>query len=283
MIKLNKLIALLCCVLALVRAGHLSSADLNFQTDQKQTELNESDQNQTDNQIDAKELLKSFLLKKLDLDAIPTNLTDTKVPKFLLDIFETNTLFKKNRIYLPHDSNTVRSHPLIGENRAQKAKLNKSGFLLKFNLSLPSREKLNAGELRLYLNRSNRCPSRKQRIFINQIIQISNGQRAENDYTTVHEENGLVYRQIDTLVIKYDRHMDKPNWIQFDVLPAVETWSKNSSLNYGLLVKSFCVTRDEFTLNEDKFVDNFVIQPAVNEDSKDEMYENFKPVLLTYR
>ena len=50
-----------------------------------------NDSNDQINQTEAKNLLKEYLLKKLDLSQ-PTNLlADTKVPGFLLDIFETKS------------------------------------------------------------------------------------------------------------------------------------------------------------------------------------------------
>lgn len=328
--KLNKTLVLLCCVLALVKSGHQSSADQNFsdrQSDQhidlnsnsklsnkqlnsksnqfsnhksnqqtnKETDQQLNDEkNRTDEQIDAKDLLKNFLLKKLDISSLPTDVKNTKVPKFLLDIFETSSVLRTNQIYLPHDSNAIRSHPLlIDENTNSKSKQKRSGFLMKFNVVLPEKEMLNAGELRLFLNRNNNCSSRKQRITINQILQQKNlDENRKSAFTTIQEENDLVYREIDMMIIKYERHNEKPTWLQFDILPSIETWIKNSSLNYGLLIKSFCVDREEFNLNADKFVDNFVIQPSnglidfdLNKSTmaKDEIYENYKPILLTYR
>lgn len=276
-----KSIVLLCFVQILIKPGHFMSTENN----QDQNFPDEQTSNETD---EAKELVKSFLLKKLDLSYKPIELVkDTKVPTILLDIFEktTSSFNKKNRFFLPNNSNTIRNHPIVKQGsskRKSKSKSNKTGFILRFNVTLSSKEVLNAGELRLYLDRDNQCSSKKQRITINQIVHLlSNSKKRENHYTTIQEENNLIYRQIDTLVINYD----KPFWIQFDVLPAVESWSKNSSSNYGLLIKSFCVDKNEFNLNENKFVDNFVVQPnsEVMDNFQTSEWNYFGPSLLTYR
>lgn len=253
-----------------------------------------NDSNDQINQTEAKNLLKEYLLKKLDLSQPTNHLADTKVPGFLLDIFETKSFEsnsfvaqKKNRVLLINNSNTIRSHPIVEQRRRQKSKRNKSGYLIKYNMTLSPRETLNAGEFRLFLNRTNECPTKKQRITINQILQrpsssTSSKRQHNNHYTTPLEETNLVYRQIDTLIALYD----KPKWLQFDVLPAVESWLKNSSSNFGLLVKSYCVDRNEISLNENRFVDNFIIQapnPDVIDDFVLEEWENFKPILLSYR
>lgn len=252
----------------------------------------DADSNEPINQTEAKNLLKDYLLRKLDLSQ-PANLADTKVPGFLLDIFEMKSfesnsfkVHKKNRVLLINNSNTIRSHPIVEQRRRQKSKRNKSGYLIKYNMTLSARETLNAGEFRLFLNRSNGCSTKKQRITINQILQrpssTSSKRPHNNHYTTVLEEANLIYREIDTLIAFYD----KPKWLQFDVLPAVESWLKNSSSNFGLLIKSFCVDRNEIALNEHKFVDNFIIQapnPDVIDDFMLEEWDNFKPILLSYR
>lgn len=290
-----KVITLWFCIWIQIKYGHFVSIEnenkiyQNFEDSFYRTDDQTDDQidDQTDqmiNQTETEDLLKRYLLKKLDLNSIPTvtNINDTDVPGFLLNIFENNTLINKNRVLFPNNSNTIRSHSILKQGKRTKSRRNKSGFLVKFefNFTLPDRETLNAGEFRLYLNRTNRCSTKKQRITINQILQRPlNRKQQDNHYTTVIEESNLVYRQIDTLIVYYE----KSKWIQFDILPAVESW-KNSSTNYGLLIKSFCVDRNEITLNENKFVDNFIInEPDVEDSFRIEEWKKSKPILLTYR
>ena len=267
-----KLLALLFCLLSLIKSSSLTLINQNEQQIENQF-----------NQTEARDLLESFLLKKMGFNETPINLGDTKVPEFLLDIFETNSLSKNSRLVLVNNSNCIRSHPIVEQRKKHKSNRNKSGFLIKFNLTLPSKEALNAGEFRLYLNRTNRCSTKKQRIIINQILQRSPSKK-ENHFTTILAENNLVFRQIDTLIV----YFDMPKWVQFDAYPAIESWIKNGSTNHGLLIKSFCVDRNEFTLNENKFIDNFIIHPSFSNDNNDldfklEEWRNFKPILLTYR
>ena len=267
--KLNsfKLLILIWCVCLLTKTVYLSSIK-NYQNDEETTNK-----------------LKNILLRKLDLDEEPTNnLGDTNVPNYLLDLLETNSLFQNNRILLTNNSNTIRSHPFWNSAIGQFAlpQQNKIGFLIKFNLTLPRKEALNAGEFRLYLNNSiNLCASNRQRISINQIINqqlvhhhnSSKNEQIINQYTTIDDEDKLIYRLIDTLVVE----QDESKWLQFDALPAVETWMHRRSTNRGLLIKSHCVDPNDLNLNENQFIDNLIFE------SSNDQIDNLKPVLLTYR
>lgn len=265
-----KLLVLIWCVCLLTKPVCLSSIK-NYQNDE-----------------DTASKLKNILLRKLDLEDEPTNLGDTNVPNYLLDLFETNSLFENNRILLLNNSNTIRSHPMY-EPYGQLRTQNRSGFLIKFNLTLPKKELLNAGEFRLYMNNSvQRCASNRQRITINQIIQqlvsrparYTDGSRnfidydrLINRYTSVNDEENLIYRQIDSLVAE----QDESKWLQFDVLPATESWVLKSSTNFGLLIKSHCVNPNDLNLIEEQYIDNLVFQ------SSSDQSDSLKPVLLTYR
>lgn len=230
--------------------------------------------------------LKSILLRKLDLDEEPMNLGDTNVPNYLLDLFESNSL-ESNRILSVNNSNTIRSHPLFepyGPPPINQS--NRSGFLIKFNVSLPAKELLNGAEFRLYLNNTvPLCASTRQRVEINQVIQqlvddrnFANGtsfgdvRPIINQFTSTENEENLIYRLIDTQVAE----QDESKWLQFDVLPAVESWLQSRTSNFGLLIRSHCV--DAIDQNEPgQFVDNLVFQEAPDQ------VESLKPMLLTYR
>lgn len=270
-VRLNgfKLLILIWCVCLLTKSVRLSSI-ANYQNDEETASK-----------------LKSILLRKLDLDEEPTNLGDTNVPAHLLDLMESNSL-ESNRILSVNNSNTIRSHPLFDAQTTFQPK-NRTGFLIKFNLSLPAKELLNGGEFRLFANNTvSLCPSNRQRLEIHQIIQqlvdeSNNGTNYGdfrtpqfiNQYTTIEEENTLIYRLIDTQVAE----QDESKWLQFDVLPAVESWLENNLNNFGLLIKCECVDQNELSLSDrTQFVDNLVFQ-----ESADQTGDSLKPVLLTYR
>lgn len=268
-IRLNnlKFIILIWCICLLTKSVYLSSIK-NYQNDEDTTNK-----------------LKNILLRKLDLEEEPTNLGDTNVPNYLLDLFETNSLFQNNRILLINNSNTIRSHPMLNYEISQKSTKGQtaSAFLIKFNMTLPNKEILNASELRLFLNNTiSLCASHKQRVTINQIIQQlvksnqtdrSTNQQFINQFINDEDENQIIYRLIDTLVVE----QDESKWLQFDVQPAVESWIKQISTNFGLLIKSQCVNQNDSNLNEDQFIDNLVFQ------STNDQIDSLKPVLLTYR
>lgn len=261
-----KWLILICCVCLLTKSVH-SSSITNYQNDEETASK-----------------LKSILLRKLDLDEEPTNLGDTNVPNYLLDLFESNSL-ESNRILSVNNSNTIRSHPLVDNQDGQSIvkPANKTGFLIKFNLSLPPKEMLNGGEFRLFLNNTVAlCASNRQRVEIHQVMQqvddfatnFSDLHRPINQYTTIEDENVLIYRLIDTLVAE----QDESKWLQFDVLPAVESWLQSGSNNFGLLIKCECMDQNDLSLSYGaQFVDNLVFYETVDQT------DSLKPVLLTYR
>ena len=273
-VRLNgfKLLILIWCVCLLTKSVRLSSIGADYQNDEETASK-----------------LKSILLRKLDLDEEPTNLGDTNVPNYLLDLFESNSL-ESNRVLSVNNSNTIRSHPLFDAQSAFQQPKNKTGFLIKFNLSLPAKELLNGGEFRLFANNTvSLCASNRQRVEIHQVIQQlvdkrGNAMRFDdfrivpqlvNQYTTIEEENALIYRLIDTQVAE----QDESKWLQFDVLPAVESWLESASNNFGLLIKCECVDQNELSLSDQsQFLDNLVFH-----ESDHQTADSLKPVLLTYR
>lgn len=270
MSKLNgfKFLILIWCVCLLTKSVYLSTIPTSVR-------------NSYQNDEDSTNKLKNILLRKLDFEEEPTKLGDTNLPNYLLELFETNSLFQNNRIFLLNNSNTIRSHPIVDSNEQFSQSISKSisAFIIKFNLTnfpAPDKEILNAGEFRLFLNNTvNLCTSTRQRISINQIIdqQLVDRNQNVNQFIDEKDEDNLIFRQIDTMIVEQD---SESRWLQFDVLPAVESWLQRSSANLGLLIRSSCVQADNLNLEDKQFINNLVFQPK---DQK----ENLNPVLLTYR
>lgn len=176
-------------------------------------------------------------------------------------------------------ANTIRSHP-FARSVAQSAQQ----VLLQFNVSLPSDERLVAAELRLFVNgcttfmpqsssvsssssssasSSCECADQWFRISVDDVIPFDR-------QSTFLQANHFGLRQIDVQTVR----IQSDQWLQFDVLPAIQRWFQSSPTSGTMLIRTQSIGAS---------VSNHVAQLMLSPTSDDSFWQMYKPILLTYR